>query len=81
MLYLPAEVSNINLTLYAVPKDMIRLDSLKSITHHKRDNKEHAQGLDKIDEENFEDDDGNVTPVGRTPAGRSSIIGIKSQIS
>jgi len=41
---------------------MIRLDSLKSITHHKRDNKEHTQGLDKIDEENFEDDDGNVTP-------------------
>ncbi len=48
-----------------VPKDMIRLDSLKSISHHMRD-KDQAQNLDKIEEENFEDDDPVVTPAGKS---------------
>jgi hypothetical protein len=56
---------------------MFRLDSLKSISHHQRD-KDQAQNLDKIEEENFEDDD--ATPAGKsTTAQRSSILGgIKS---
>ena len=56
-----AEVRNcLNVSL--VPKDMVRLDSLKSISHHNRD-KDQAQNLDKIEEENFEDDDAVVTPA------------------
>jgi hypothetical protein len=65
-----------------VPKDMVRLDSLKSISHHNRD-KDQAQNLDKIEEENFEDDDAVATPAGKSnTAQRSSTLGgIKSQLS
>jgi translation initiation factor 2B subunit (eIF-2B alpha/beta/delta family) len=61
---------------------MVRLDSLKSISHHNRD-KDQAQNLDKIEEENFEDDDAVVIPAGKSNAAQrsSTLGGIKSQLS
>jgi len=56
---------------------MIRLDSLKSISHQNREAKEHGQALDKIDEDNAEDDDGTSTPSGKVGTQKSGNLTIK----
>jgi hypothetical protein len=59
-----------------VTKDTIRLDSLKSITQQNR--KDHA-ALDKIDEEEVDDEEATSTPAQKSNAiKRTSVLGTKT---